>query len=75
MATAPQPVYDSNDDLAFMIELTAKAIDEVFGEGHAKAHPELVAAQLNAAAIRALGERIAEAGGTVAMALHDIANR
>ncbi|MEB3166652.1 MAG: hypothetical protein VKO65_08265 [Cyanobacteriota bacterium] len=74
MATAPPPVYDSSNDLAFLIELTAKAIDEVFGEGHAKAHPELVAAQLHAVAVHRLGERIAEAGGTIAMALHDIAN-
>lgn len=70
VATAPPPVYDSSNDLAFLIELTAKAIDE----GHAKAHPELVAAQLHAVAVHRLGERIAEAGGTIAMALHDIAN-
>ena len=41
-------------DLAFHIELIINAIDENFGDGYAKAHPELVAAQLNACAIHQL---------------------
>jgi hypothetical protein len=42
------------NDLAFHIELIVNAIDENFGDGYAKAHPELVAAQLNACAIHQL---------------------
>ena len=41
-------------DLAYHIELIVDAIDENFGDGYAKAHPELVAAQLNACAIHQL---------------------
>lgn len=38
-------------DLAYLIELNAKAIDENFGDGYAKAHPELLAALHQAGAI------------------------
>lgn len=46
------------EDMAFQIELIAKAIDENFGEGYAKAHPELIAAQLQAAALTRLANAV-----------------
>jgi hypothetical protein len=45
-------------DLAFHIELIANAIDEHFGDGYAKSHPELVAAQLQSAAIWQLANAV-----------------
>jgi hypothetical protein len=47
------------DSLAFHIELIANAIDEVFGDGYAKEHPQLVAAQLQSAALHQLAMAIA----------------
>lgn len=58
MLASPSPPLPNNlmikHDLAYHIELIVDAIDENFGEGYAKAHPELVAAQLNACAIHQL---------------------
>jgi hypothetical protein len=45
-------------DLAYLIELIADAIDENFGVGYAKLHPELVAAQLQAGAIMQLASAV-----------------
>ena len=45
-------------DLAFLIELNVKAIDENFGDGYAKAHPELLAAIHQAGAIWRLAAAI-----------------
>ena len=50
---------DSLDPLAFHIELIANAIDEVFGDGYAKEHPQLIAAQLQSAALHQLAMAIA----------------
>ena len=47
-------------DLAYTIELAVAAIDENFGEGYAKAHPELIAAHLQSGAIYALAAAIKE---------------
>jgi hypothetical protein len=48
----------NDTDLAFHIELIANAIDENFGDGYAKSHPELVAAQLQAGAIMQLASAV-----------------
>jgi len=47
-------------DLAYSIEIIAEAIDENFGKGYAKAHPELIAAQIQGAAIHRLADAIGE---------------
>jgi hypothetical protein len=47
-------------DLAYAIELIAEAIDANFGKGYAKAHPELIAAQIQGAAIHKLADSISE---------------
>lgn len=53
------PMFSTDDiDLAYLIELNAKAIDENFGDGYAKAHPELLAAMHQAGAIRLLAAAI-----------------
>ena len=45
-------------DLAFHIELIAKAIDENFGDGYAKSHPELICALVNSYAILTLADAV-----------------
>ncbi len=47
-------------DLAYAIDLIREAIDENFGEGYAEAHPELIAAQIQGAAIHKLADSISE---------------
>ena len=47
-------------DLAYAIELIAEAIDANFGKGYAKAHPELIAAQIQGAAIHKLADSISK---------------
>jgi hypothetical protein len=47
-------------DLAIQIETITQAIDENFGKGYAKLHPELIAAQIQGAAIHRLADSISE---------------
>jgi hypothetical protein len=53
----------SNMTLEYAIELAVDAIDANFGQGYARAHPELLAAQLQAAAIHTLALAISELPG------------
>jgi hypothetical protein len=48
----------NDTDLAYLIEAIADAIDENFGAGYAKSHPELVAAQLQSGAIMQLAAAV-----------------
>jgi hypothetical protein len=53
----------NKNDLAFHIELAQKAIDENFGNGYAKAHPEVLAAQLKSAALGSIGDKLDDIAG------------
>ena len=67
-------MYGPENDLAYLFELTAQAIDGAFGTGYAQAHPELVAAQLQAIAIRKLADAVAQAGTEIESGLRAVAD-
>ena len=67
-------MYGPESDLAYLFELTAEAIDAAFGKGYAQSHPELVAAQLQAIAIRKLADAVVQAGSEIGSGLRAVAD-
>lgn len=64
---------DPNDPM-FVILGAIQAIDANFHSGYAAEHPELLAAMVQASAIRSLAEAVATVGSQVEVSAHAIAN-
>jgi hypothetical protein len=58
----------------FVLLGAIQAINANFHSGYAAEHPELVAAMVQAGAIRDLAEAVREGSGTIQSGLHAIAN-
>jgi hypothetical protein len=63
-------MYDSNDPM-FVVLRAIEATDKNFHPGYAAEHPELVAALVQAHALRDLADAVREAGFAITQALPD----
>jgi len=61
-------------DPMFTVLGAIQAIDSNFHRGYAAEHPELVAAMIQADAIRHLAQSVCDAASTIESSLRDIAN-